>query len=66
MYLITGASAHRSTKAVDRGHRDALAVDVGLGMDVSANWRLETVLQKMTRPVGLTQWMLPVRFRLRL
>jgi hypothetical protein len=53
---------------VDRGHRDALAVDVdvGMGMDVSASWRLETVLQKLTRPVGRTQWMLPVRFRLRL
>lgn len=66
MYLIAGASAHRSTEVVDRGHRDALAVDVGMGMDVSANWRLETMLQKLTRPVGQTQWMLPVRFRLRL
>ena len=66
MYLITGASAHRATEAVDQGHRDALAVDVGVGMDVSANWCLETVLQEMARPVGRTQWMLPVRFRLRL
>jgi hypothetical protein len=66
MYLIAGTSAHRSTEVVDRGQRDALAVDVGMGMDVSANWRLETVLQKLTRPVGQTQWMLPVRFRLRL
>jgi len=66
MYLIAGASAHRSTDVVDRGHRDALAVDVGMGRDVSANWRLEAVLQKMTRPLGRTQWMLPVRFRLRL
>jgi hypothetical protein len=66
IYLIAGASAHRSGEPVDRGHRDAVAVDVGTGMDVSANWRLESVLQKMTRPVGRTQWMLPVRFRLRL
>jgi hypothetical protein len=66
MYLIAGASAHRSTEMVDRGHRDALAADVGMGMRMSANWRLETVLQKLTRPVGRTQWMLPVRFRLRL
>jgi hypothetical protein len=66
MYLIAGASAHRATEVVDGGHRDALAVDVGLGADVSADWRLETVLQKLTRPIGRTQWMLPVRFRLRL
>jgi hypothetical protein len=66
VYVIAGASAHRSTEVVDRGHRDALAVDVGMGMAVSANWRLETELQKLTRPVGRTQWMLPVRFRLRL
>jgi hypothetical protein len=66
LYLIAGASAHRSTEVVDRGHRDAFAVDVGTGIDVSANWRLETVLQTLTRPVGRTQWMLPVRFRLRL
>lgn len=66
VYLIAGASAHRSMEAVDRGHRDALAVDVGMGMDMSVSWRLETVLQKLTRPIGQTQWMLPVRFRLRL
>lgn len=66
MYLIAGASGHRATETVDRGHRDALAVDVGMGVDVSANWRLETVLQKLTRPIDRTQWMLPVRFRLRL
>ena len=66
MYLIAGASAHRSTEMLDRGHRDALAVDLGIGTDVSANWRLETVLQKLTRPIGRTEWMLPVRFRLRL